>query len=415
MYKKPAIPVSARIKQARFLAGYLLCSPLWAFLWYLDEFLYPEYKRKQVKPVFIMGQPRSGTTFLHRTLAEDSNNFVAIRHIEWRYPFITVQKLLNSASWAVILLQKNYWPNSSAGKIASKMHPNKLSDWEEDGIFYEECFLHHFFIFLRFPYPHLLDFLDNFPALPEHIQNKIILTHNRVIQKVLFLRGNEYSLYLSKEVTSHNKFPRMLEYYKNAKFIFSVRHSEDFMNSLFSLVRFSTNAKNGIDPINIPGWKEVFIQRMQRDSLLLRDLCKNRVKKEQQVRIMFNHFNKNIAGSVAYIYDKLGLHISDQYHEYILMTNKSQKKRNRGYEYEQNRYHGFEQFDEFVDEIETEFCDAVDSCSSFIPSALLQITQTNNKMVEPVIQKSTHHNIAHIKSSNSSTVREQKALPIYVD
>lgn len=149
--------IRARIRQARFLAGYFFLCPLWTFLWYLDELLYPEYRKVQVKPVFIIGQPRSGTTFLHRTLADDRNNFVAVRHMEWRYPYISLQKLFHKFAFLKKSFQSSYWPDNTAGKLASKMHPNTLVDWEEDGIFFEECFLHHFFIFLRFPYPDLLD------------------------------------------------------------------------------------------------------------------------------------------------------------------------------------------------------------------------------------------------------------------
>ncbi|MCW8830439.1 MAG: sulfotransferase, partial [Gammaproteobacteria bacterium] len=69
-------------KQVRFLLRYALLCPVWTALWYLDELFFSAYKQQNVKPVFIIGQPRSGTTFLHRTLANDTETFVAVRHIE---------------------------------------------------------------------------------------------------------------------------------------------------------------------------------------------------------------------------------------------------------------------------------------------------------------------------------------------
>ena len=61
-----------------------------------------------VNPVFIIGQPRSGTTFLHRTLAADNQNFIAIKHYEWRYPFISFQKLMKYSGLWKLLYNKSY-------------------------------------------------------------------------------------------------------------------------------------------------------------------------------------------------------------------------------------------------------------------------------------------------------------------
>ena len=82
---------TTKYKQVMFLIKYALLCPLSTFLWHIDEILYPKYQQQKIRPVFIIGQPRSGTTFLHRTLANDDNNFVAVRHIEWRYPYILIQ------------------------------------------------------------------------------------------------------------------------------------------------------------------------------------------------------------------------------------------------------------------------------------------------------------------------------------
>lgn len=156
------IPWQTKRRQSLFLIRYALTAPLYTLLWFLDELLFPAYRQAPVHPVFIIGQPRSGTTLLHRTLAADDRTFFAIRHIEWRYPFLIVQKILNATGFAQRLLQLNYWPDTEIGRQAARMHPNTLADWEEDGIFFEERFLHHFFLFLRFPYPEILPLVDEF-------------------------------------------------------------------------------------------------------------------------------------------------------------------------------------------------------------------------------------------------------------
>lgn len=351
---------TARSTQARFLINYLFFCPIISFFWYVDEIFFPGYRQKEVHPVFIIGQPRSGTTFLHRTLAADENNFVAIRHIEWRYPCISIQKILSWSSWARKLLQKNYWPDTDTGRIAAKMHPNTLSDWEEDGIFFEENFLHHFFIFLRFPYPNLLKPVDEFPSLPERVQKTILATHRKVIQKILYLRGGD-KLFLSKEVTSHNKIPRFLDLYPDAKFIVSVRRSTDFMSSLTSLVRFSTKSKTGVDPLEIPGWENAFVDRMKRHSFLLQTLCENRISRKQQTRVLFDLLTSNLIASINQIYSALDIEQAPAFRDHIAELASKQKIRDRNYSYTMTSYAGFEQFDAFVDEIGKDFSKTIAS------------------------------------------------------
>ncbi|MFL7870970.1 MAG: sulfotransferase, partial [Anaerolineales bacterium] len=64
------------------------------FAW--DDIFYKEYKhQKLAQPVFIIGNPRSGTTFLHRLLAKDARNFSYICMWEVIFaPSIAQRKLL---------------------------------------------------------------------------------------------------------------------------------------------------------------------------------------------------------------------------------------------------------------------------------------------------------------------------------
>jgi omega-hydroxy-beta-dihydromenaquinone-9 sulfotransferase len=338
-----------RMRQARFLLSYALSTPVFTALWYLDELLYPGYRKLEVRPVFILGQPRSGTTFLHRTLASDRENFTAARHIEWRYPFISVQKLIRCSSLARRLLQKNYWSNTPAGEVAARMHPNKLDDWEEDGIFFEERFLHHFFIFLRFPWANLLDYLDDFTRLPEKVRRDMLATHRRVIQKVIYLNGAGDLRYLSKEVTSHTKFPEILSYYPEADFIFSLRDSGGFMNSLLALIRYSTMSKTGVDPLTIEGWEAAVLRRMEKDSARLLNIIEHQVAPERRVLLSYAAITTDIAAAVGKIYTHLDLTQSESCRKHLDEVRARQLERGRGYNYEVRAFPGFGSFDQFVE------------------------------------------------------------------
>ena len=46
----------------------------------LDDLLYPQWRKQAIhKPMFIVGNPRSGTTWLHRLMAQEQNLFTSFR------------------------------------------------------------------------------------------------------------------------------------------------------------------------------------------------------------------------------------------------------------------------------------------------------------------------------------------------
>jgi hypothetical protein len=61
----------------------------------LDEILFPNYKRVPVKqPVFIISNPRSGTTFLHRLMCLDEEKFVYNLLYHTTFPSITLYRII---------------------------------------------------------------------------------------------------------------------------------------------------------------------------------------------------------------------------------------------------------------------------------------------------------------------------------
>ncbi|WPL15960.1 Sulfotransferase domain protein [Thiorhodovibrio winogradskyi] len=346
--RQPGIGIRARLRQAIFLLRNGALIPLWTCLWYLDELLFPNYRKQPVQPVFIIGEPRCGTTLLHRTLAADQRNFFAIRHFEWRYPFISVQKLARALKLESMLETTSYWPNSETGRIAMRMHPNMLYDYEEDGVFFEERFMHHLFVFLRFPFPGLLPVLESFPELPESRRRQMLVTHRKVIQKVAFLSQSDSRLYLSKEVTSHHKIPMLLSFYPRARFVVLVRPASELIDSLLALVRMSTLAKTNIDPFEVPGWRDAFLERMRMDCDYLVELSEKFIDPQRQARLTFGHLTANIPEAVSQLYNFLELKLEKPFAAHLRKQEAQQNARDRGYDYQHVTVPGFTLYDRFV-------------------------------------------------------------------
>ena len=351
------LPLSARRQQLAFLILQLVVTPLRTWLWHLDDWLFPGYRQVTITPIFIIGEPRCGTTHLHRTLAS-SGHFMAVQHLHWRFPYILLQRLFAPLGITKWLGRRNYWPNTHVGELASTMHPNRLVDWEEDGIFFEENFCHHFFLFLRFPYPQLLAYIDDFQGLSLRIQENMFTAHQKAIQKAAFLKGKNEIFYLSKEVTSHNKIKSLLVLYPQSRFVVVVRESQAFMSSLIALMGASSASKNeGYDPTGDSDWQRAFNARMVRDSNSLVNLCEDVIPRSRQFRVHYNDLQLNISSAVGQIHKWLDLPLKPSFQRYLHLLVTRQRHRDRGYAYPTYSFSGFDRYDKFVASINSPLTD----------------------------------------------------------
>jgi len=83
------------------LLFYTFWPPMVIFTWaclLLDDVLFPAYRRQPVeRPLFILGNFRSGSTFLHRLLARDSTTFTGLRTWDiFLMPSITQRRLFHA-------------------------------------------------------------------------------------------------------------------------------------------------------------------------------------------------------------------------------------------------------------------------------------------------------------------------------
>jgi hypothetical protein len=348
---EPSVGFKARQKQVFYLLNYTFKLPFIALCWCLDELLFSEYRKQILRtPVFIVAQPRSATTFLHRTLASDEKTFFGIRLLEWRYPSILLQKLLQATGILERMSQVNYWGNSNQAELAEKMHYSYLNDYEDDGFLFEECFLHQFYVINRFPYPKLLESLNNFSKLSRRTQEKMLETQYKVIQKVLYLRGGNL-IYVSKDNECLQRLNMMKPLYPDALFVTITRESEKFMNSYITLICQSAYCKSGVDVINIPDW--VPMQRTVRVEAASQTIeFFDSLPPEQKLCFSFNRLTQNIKDSVELVYRQLNLSLTPEQAEYLENLDTRQNLRDAGYKTGSEEFQEFEFFDRFAAEVD---------------------------------------------------------------
>jgi hypothetical protein len=79
-----------------FLPVFLVVQIIHWIGFFIDDVFFSEYRKIEIKdPIFIVGIPRSGTTFLHRVLAKDTNRFTTFTLWELLFaPSITERMII---------------------------------------------------------------------------------------------------------------------------------------------------------------------------------------------------------------------------------------------------------------------------------------------------------------------------------
>ncbi len=341
-----------RASMAWYLARDILLLPVFAAFWLADEILFRRYREVQIKePVFIISQPRSGTTFLLRTLSRDKDTFLSVKHLEWRYPYISFWKLMDLLMLRDWLENRSYWPNTPLGRTCQKIHYHVLGVFEEFGIFLEERFYHHYFVFRRFPFPSVLDFVTDYKCLSRKKQNALVETFVRVVKKVYFYRGSN-EIFLTKENEAVDFYDLLLNAFPDARLLFIVREPSKVLKSYKIMSLTCTEVKHGLDPEQVPGWHDANMRFRREECRKFIDFYRMMRTERRNVLITFNQFTMEIYKTALLVYRELGLHLSPQYRQVLETLQAEQDKRVPGYQNMECDVRGFEFFADFVDAAE---------------------------------------------------------------
>ncbi len=233
---------------AFYIAFPLLELTVWlGFL--LDDIFYGGYRKEEVStPVFIVGNPRSGTTFLHRLIARDTDRFSTMKMWEILFaPSITQRKVVAGLAaidrWLGGPVRKRLDRTEQGWHEQNVMHEVSLSEPEED-----DYLLLHIWSAMTIglsagllgeaiPYT----YFDT--ALPRSTRNRIMAFYKRCLQRHLYgsRRGSGTSgrLYLAKNPALCPKVDTVFEHFPDARIIYLVRSPLEMLPSYVNMMRFS--------------------------------------------------------------------------------------------------------------------------------------------------------------------------------
>ena len=235
-------------KRLAFLLLFYTVWPGWElFTWFcflLDDLLFPGYKQQPVeKPLFILGNFRSGSTFLQRLLSRDKTTFTSLRTWDiFLMPSVTQRKLFRGlaridrifGSPLVNLLHRI--DQRSLGQV--RIHKISLFEPEED----ENILLHAwstFFVSFMFP------FLDDLPpyqffdeALPAAEKTRIMGFYRACIQRHLYADGGK-RYFVAKNPAFSAKIETLLEFFPDARILYLARNPLDMLPSTVSWLSYA--------------------------------------------------------------------------------------------------------------------------------------------------------------------------------
>lgn len=241
---------TARLNKKRltFLLLFYTVWPLgavmhWFFFW-LDDVLFPAYKNQVLeKPLFILGNLRSGSTFLHRLLSRDSETFTSLTTWDiYLTPSVTQKKITQFIS----KIDKKYFnrilhralfafDKATLGKI--KIHPISFFRPEED----ENIHLHiwdGYFVMFLFPFmnefPNYLHFDE---ALAPAHKKRIMTFYKSMLQRHMYATGKKY--FVAKNPAFSPKIETLAEFFPDARILYLARNPLDMLPSTISWINYA--------------------------------------------------------------------------------------------------------------------------------------------------------------------------------
>jgi len=299
----------------------------------LDYIFFPSLINKKIdNPIIIVGNPRSGTTFLHRYLIK---NKIGAGSQLWQliYTSITLQKLIKP-----ILPILEYF--SPTKYHSTEAHKTSLSSIETDDAsmlfrFFDGFFLYGFF--LTWSEENLFDWVD-----PKKRDNSMRDFNWFESMWKRTLRFHNSDRMIAKLFSVSANAPVFLKKFKNGKILYMVRDPLSVIPSGLSLVTGVLDKKFNFWSLPLEK-RQMFIEKLYKAliELLLRfedDWSNNRIDKSQVMIVRFDKMMSDFTGLMDDILEFVDYKASDEFLNDIKVTSDNQKNFKSAHKYDLEKF-----------------------------------------------------------------------------
>ncbi|MEW5828560.1 MAG: sulfotransferase [Chloroflexota bacterium] len=245
-FKSKGTPARLTRKRLIFLILFYLVWPVgglihW-FFFFLDDLLFPGYKNQPVeKPLFILGNFRSGSTFLHRLLSRD-DIFTSLTIWDiYLAPSVTQKKLtqlvarLDNRFGGILHRVLHAFDRATLGRV--RIHPISFFKPEEDENIHFQNWDGYFVSYL-FPFlDEMPDYIHFDEALPPDHKRRVMGFYKSMLQRHLYATGKKY--FVAKNPAFSPKIETLTEFFPDARIIYLVRNPLDMLPSTVSWINYA--------------------------------------------------------------------------------------------------------------------------------------------------------------------------------
>jgi hypothetical protein len=223
-----------------------------AITFYLDDVIFRGYRKVEVKnPVFIVGNGRSGTTYMHRLLATDTERFNTLTFADMFLLAVGTKKFFRMVGridkrfggHLAVALEKF---QAAVMKEADKVHKLRLNHPEEDDALLVHCWASTF-LALVFPVDSMRRWERFDEMLPEKQRHKLMKFYKACIQRQLYVNGGRYVQLLSKNPLFSTKLKTIREIFPDAKIVYMARTPYQTVASIHNMIDRIWNVQLKLD------------------------------------------------------------------------------------------------------------------------------------------------------------------------
>jgi hypothetical protein len=306
-------------RAAIYAALYLFYPPFELFTWLnllLDNVLFRRYRDVRVDaPVFIAGNFRSGTTFLHRLLARDRERFCTMQMWEVLFAPSILQRRTVQALGALdrrlgAPLGRRLAAVEDDWQEENPMHRVSLGAPEED----DYLLLHVWSALTIGLSSGVLEEARPYARfdtdLPRSDQDRIMDFYRRCLQRHLHAHRAEGRIYLAKNPALTPKIDTVYRWFPDARIICLVRSPLEMVPSFVNMMQFSFRVMGA--PRQSDALRD-FVVEMARHWYTHALERLDRAPPDRHIIVCYDDLVADPAGTVARIYDRFGLEIGPEY------------------------------------------------------------------------------------------------------
>ena len=298
----------------------------------LEHLFRPGIRKPLQNPILIVGNPRSGTTFLHRFLIKQGFG-TGSELWQMIYPSITLQKIIKPILPIMEVI-------SPARHHSTEAHKTSLSSIETDDVsllfrFFDGFFLYGFF--LSFDEDDLFDWVD--PKLRDTSKRDFAWFESMWNRNMISNKGDRY---IGKLFSLSGNLPAFQQRFPDAKILYMIRDPLNMIPSGLSLVTGVLDKRYNFwsldEKIRSRFVERLYIALVELLNRFHDDWTNERINKEKVLIVHFDSMMSHFETLMEEIMDFTDVEPSEELKQTIQITADNQRRYESGHRYNLEKF-----------------------------------------------------------------------------